>query len=91
MVQVFAASMIGFHDIVKGTFKAAVQSERNLIHDRLKRIDENIRNIQNIDYKTDQDNIRQWNLFVTNSPENFRNFRKVAEMFGNTIWLLAFL
>ena len=50
--------MIGFHDIVKGTFKAAVQSERNMIHDRLKRIDENLHNIQNIDAISDRDKIR---------------------------------
>ena len=56
--QVFNATSLGFHDIVKGTFKAALQSEKNLISDRLKRIDENLKNVQKIDPVGDRDTLR---------------------------------
>ena len=56
--RVFDASILGFHDIVRGTFKATLQSEKNALTDRLSRINENLREVSRIDSVLDRQHIK---------------------------------
>ena len=58
MHRVFDASILGFHDIVRGTFKATLQSEKNALTDRLGRINENLREVSRIDSVLDRQHMK---------------------------------
>ena len=61
-------SSLGFHNIVRRAFRASLQSERNLLSDRLGRVDQNLKLIETINLQDDR------NAFKKQMPEMFKAF-----------------
>ena len=53
-IKVFDASSLGFHNIVRRAFRASLQSERNLLSDRLNRVDKNLKEVETINLNSDR-------------------------------------
>ena len=66
--SVFDASSLGFHNIIRRAFRASLQSERNLLSDRLTRVDANLKMIETINLTSDRASLKK------QIPEMFKTF-----------------
>jgi hypothetical protein len=66
--KVFDVSSFGFHSIIRRAFRASIQSERNQLTDRLKRIDDNMKQIESINLTSDRNSLKQI------MPDMFKSF-----------------
>lgn len=64
----FDASSLGFHNIIRRAFRASLQSERNLLSDRLTRVDANLKLIETINLNADRTSLKE------KIPEMFKTF-----------------
>ena len=59
---------MGFHNIVRRAFRASLQSERNLLSDRLNRVDKNLKEVETVNLNSDR-------MFLKKQmPEMFKSF-----------------